>query len=86
MDRWSAGLLNLRVLQRLDFQSTPEGGVALTHEALRRYFTAYEEELEQTFEVEGETISFRRLFRRQAERLERAILNGEPYRSFRLPC
>jgi CRISP-associated protein Cas1 len=86
VDRWSAGLFNLRVFQEQDFQSTPEEGVLLSREALKRYCAAYEEELERAFEVEGETVSFRRLFRRQAERLERSILAGEPYRSFRLPC
>jgi CRISPR-associated protein Cas1 len=86
VDRWSAGLLNLRLLRKDDFRSTPDDGVLLTREALRRYFTAYEEEIERTFEVEGQEVSFRDLFRRQAERLARAILPGETYRSFRLPC
>ena len=58
----------------------------LTHEALRRYFVAYEEEIERPFEVDGREVSFRDLFRRQAERLARAIVQGETYRSFRLPC
>jgi CRISPR/Cas system-associated endonuclease Cas1 len=55
-------------------------------EALRRYFTAYEEEIERTFEVDGQEVSFRDLFRRQAERLARTLTAGEPYESFRLPC
>jgi CRISPR-associated protein Cas1 len=86
VDRWSAGLLNLRLLQKADFQITPNDGVRLTHEALKRYFAAYEEEMERTFEVEGQEVSFRDLFRRQAERLARALVQGEVYRSFRLPC
>ncbi len=30
--------------------------------------------------------TFRKLFRRQAERLARALQAGEPYRAFRYPC
>jgi CRISPR-associated protein Cas1 len=86
VDRWSASLLNLRLLQKDDFRNTPNDGVLLTREALRRYFTAYEEEIERTFEVDGQEVSFRDLFRRQAERLARAVVQGEAYRSFRLPC
>ena len=46
----------------------------------------YEQEIERTFEVDGQEVSFRDLFRRQAERLARTVVQGETYRSFRLPC
>jgi CRISP-associated protein Cas1 len=41
VDRFSANLLNLKVLQASDFAGTPERGVLLCHEALKRYFPAY---------------------------------------------
>jgi CRISP-associated protein Cas1 len=86
VDRLSAGLLNRGVLGPDDFHSTAEGGILLSREALRRYFPAYEEELTTPFSVDGESLSFRQLFRRQAERLARTLTDGAPYEGFRLPC
>jgi hypothetical protein len=93
-DRFSAKLLNLGTLSADDFVSSPQGGVYLGQEGKKRYFAAYEAELEEPFTVgegeggegaEGGGTSFRRLFRRQAERLARAIQGEEPYRAFRYP-
>ena len=39
----------------------------------------------QAGEASPET-TFRNLFRRQAERLARALVHGDPYQAFRLPC
>lgn len=86
VDRWSAALLNRGLLRSADFARTPDGGLLLQREALKRFFPAYEEEVDTPFAVDGEPLSFRQLFRRQAERLARALTAGEPYRGFRLPC
>lgn len=121
VDRFSAKLLNLGVLSAEDFVSSPQGGIYLGQEGKRRYFAAYEAELEESFalgggdenreaagegggaavggdrEADGVELSgggpggagettFRELFRRQAERLARAIQGEEPYRAFRYPC
>jgi CRISPR-associated protein Cas1 len=86
VDRFSLRLLNLGILDRASFTATPEGGVVLEREALKRYFAAYEKELAKPVAVEGDTASFRELFRRQAERLARALTQGEAYEPFRLPC
>jgi CRISPR-associated protein Cas1 len=87
VDRWTTGLLNRRIFQPADFTAAPEEGVLLEREALKRYFPAYESMLTTPVAVEaGESLSFRQLFRRQAERLARALTAGEPYVGFRLPC
>jgi CRISPR-associated protein Cas1 len=86
VDRWSVGLLNLKTLTPADFTATAEGGVLLGREGMRRYFPAYEKEMATPLAVDGEELTFRRLFRRQAERLARALMEGEPYQGFRLPC
>lgn len=83
VDRFSLGLLKLGVLKLEDFTQTPERGVYLQREALRRYFREYEEELNRPFSDGDQEVSFRQIFRRQAERLARSLLEGEPYRSFR---
>jgi len=85
VDRFSANLLNLGILATEDFAGTPEKGVLLRHESLKRFFPAYEKEMTTPVVLDGEELSFRHLFRRQAERLARALLAGEPYESFRWP-
>ena len=86
VDRFSLGLLNLNVLKSQDFTETPEKGVTLHREALKVYFARYEKELTSGVSLGSETLTWREIFRRQAERLARALLTGEPYEAFRLPC
>jgi CRISPR/Cas system-associated endonuclease Cas1 len=86
VDRFSTNLLNLNVLGLEDFAGTPERGILLRHEALKRYFEAYEEELATPLSLGAESLTFRQLYRRQAERLARAFTDNEPYEPFRLPC
>jgi CRISPR-associated protein Cas1 len=86
VDRLSATLLNTGALRRDDFVSTPEGGVQLRREALKRYFAAYQKELTSPLSIDGEQLTFRQLFRRQAERLAHAFMDNARYEPFRLPC
>lgn len=86
VDRFSLGLLLRRTLTAADFTSSPERGVLLERKALGTYFKAYEEELTRPFELDGETLTFRLLFRRQAERLVRCLIEDEPYKSLRWPA
>jgi CRISPR-associated protein Cas1 len=85
IDRFSLGLLTRRRLVQEDFEQTPEKGCLLQREPLRRYFAAYEEELGRKIRVGEEDLTFRMIFRRQAEGLARSLTAGEPYRSFRWP-
>lgn len=84
--RFSARLLNLDIFQQESFTSDPERGVLLRKEALRRYFVEYEKELGSEITLDGERMTWRQLFRRQAERLARALLEDVPYEAYRLPC
>lgn len=86
VDRFSARLLNLGILKEIDFTTTPERGTVLGRDALKRYFVEYEKELNATVEIGEESLSWRQLFRRQAERLARAMVDDAPYQAFRLPC
>ena len=38
------------------------------------------------FSGDGENLTYRQLFRRQAERLAHAFIEGDLYEPFRLPC
>jgi CRISPR associated protein Cas1 len=86
VDRWTTSLLNLGVLAPADFTGTAERGVFLTPPALKRYFAADEKELTTPMAFGGQTLTFRQIFRHQAERLARHLLDGEPYAGFRYPC
>jgi CRISP-associated protein Cas1 len=86
VDRFSLKLVDLRVLEVDDFTGEPGRGVFLQREAQKRFFAAYEKELTAPISVGSEQLSFRQLFRRQAEALARALKGEEPYRAFRLPC
>ncbi len=86
VDRLTARLLNRQFLRREDFSDGPEGGLYLGRDGKRRYFAEYEKELNAPFEADGQSFTFREIFRRQADRLAAAITRGEPYESFRLPC
>lgn len=82
VDRFTLGLVNNRVFQEQDFHlHTASGGVVLKDEPRKRYFAEYEHFVTRsmkTLESEKE-IDFRRLFRRQAERLRGALLGGPAY-------
>jgi CRISPR-associated protein Cas1 len=86
IDRFSISLLNLGGLDVDDFATTPERGCFLRPEGLKRYFVAWERELSTPFAVEEGEASYHELFRRQAERLARSLMDGEGYEGFRLPC
>jgi CRISPR-associated protein Cas1 len=85
VDRFSLRLLGLGILKEEDFNSTPQEGVVLRRESLKTYFAAWEKELTTPFSVDGQDLSFRHLFRRQAERLARTLTQDEPYEPFLLP-
>lgn len=86
VDRFSLGLVSRRTLTPEDFTTTPEKGVVLERSSLRTFFRCYEEELTRPMKLDGETLTFRQVFRRQAERLARCLVDGEPYRSFQWPA
>jgi CRISPR-associated protein Cas1 len=86
VDRFTMTLLNLGILTVGDFSRTPEGGLYLNREGKRRYFTEYEKLLNEPFAADGGTLTFREVFRRQADRLAAHLTRGEPYESFTLPC
>lgn len=62
------------------------GGVRLTADGRRRFFTQYEERMQVTFEDPrtNERVSYRRLLDLQAGCLSRAIAEGKPYDPFLL--
>lgn len=86
VDRLTVKLVNRGTLGAADFVSTPERGLYLSREALKRYFAAYEEELNARRRLGDDELSYRELFRRQAQRLAKALAGEAPYRSFELPC
>jgi CRISPR-associated protein Cas1 len=85
VDRFTLKIVNNRMFLEGDFYlHTPSKGIYLTDAARNRYFAAYEQFIEQpTACAEDQSNStFRKLFRRQAERLKRTIVDGGTYKPF----
>ncbi|NMG82783.1 MAG: hypothetical protein GIS02_01085 [Methanosarcinales archaeon] len=67
-----------------DFHKENNGAVFLNKVALKRFVTLYEERMEKPFSYrdEGTYTSYRKLFRKQTEKLEQAVLSREEYQPF----
>ena len=57
VDRLSIKLLKLRILDADDFRSTPEGGVLLKKESMKKFFPAYEKEVNTPLSLDGYQLS-----------------------------
>lgn len=86
VDRLTLNLINTRVFAAGDFfPHGPSGSVYLQDEPRKRYFQEYERFVGRGFVAldDGQEMDFRRLFRRQAERLRNALLAGGSYYPFK---
>lgn len=85
VDRFTLSLINNRVFVETDFYQHTGGGVYLQDEPRKRYFQEYERFITRPWhhpEEKAET-DFRRLFRRQAENLLTAVMNGSVYQPYK---
>lgn len=83
MDRFTLKIVNNRMFQEGDFyENAPSGGIYLTDAARNRYFAAYEQFIAQPVACAGEQGGAD--FRRQAERLRKAVIEEGPYKPFTL--
>lgn len=85
VDRLVLNLANLRTLQASDFVTDDENhGLRLDRKALGKFFRAYEAHLnkELTDKTTGGTMTLRKAFRQQAERLAAHLTKGESYTPF----
>jgi len=84
VDRLTLYLVNERLFQAEDFYLHTSGGMYLRDEPRKRYFREYERFLNRPLgrAAGGEAWSYRRLFRRQVERLRQAVLTGSPYEPY----
>jgi CRISP-associated protein Cas1 len=86
IDRFVIAALQRGQFEKEDFLRGTDGGLALDRDGLKRFFVVWESALAEEIAIgEGER-TIRDLYRRQAERLARAIQYGEPYVPFELPC
>lgn len=86
VDHLTLNLINNRVFKEADFfLHPPSGGVHLQDEPRKHYFSEYERFLARTWvdpQDQADT-NFRRLFRRQAERMRHTVLTKENYQPFK---
>lgn len=86
IDRLTLHLINNRIFTQEDFfLHEPTGGMHLRDEPRKRYFIEYEKFVGvlATCVEDGSEVTFRKLFRRQAERLKETVMSGEAYQPFR---
>jgi CRISPR-associated protein Cas1 len=77
-------LINTGSIKETDFYREKNGAFYLNKDAFKRFLESYEERMEKLFlyrEEEAQT-SYRRLFRAQIEKVEKAVLNREEYQPF----
>ena len=75
-------LINTGSINEADFHKECNGAVLLNKDALKRFLSLYEERMEKLFKVKDSYTSYRKVFRRQVEHLEHAVLNRELYQPF----
>ena len=83
-DTLTLSLVNLGVLKEDDFQTTLEDGVRMTPAGLKKYFEHYDKRVNKPLadDAGDSKVSFRQLFRTQAERLEKAVMENQEYQPF----
>jgi CRISPR-associated protein Cas1 len=83
VDRVIFTLLNRGALQAQDFRDASEG-VFLTEKGRKTFLEAYETRLKDTIKHEklGRSVSYRRLIRMELYKLEKHLLEDEPYRPY----
>lgn len=77
-------LINTGSIKETDFYKESDGAFFLNKDAFKRFLESYEERMEKLFlyrEEQAQT-SYRKLFRMQMEKVERAVLNREEYQPF----
>lgn len=86
VDRLTLTLINKRILQEADFSLDPtSGSMYLKPEAMKVYFRHFERWIleERIDSLDGQQLSFRRVFQLQAHRMADAIRDGTVYQPFR---
>lgn len=85
VDRLTLYLVNNRILKEDDFFiHRPAGAVYLKDESRKRYFVEYEHFVTRPMTAEGEktNTNYRELFKRQAERIKKAISEETAYEPY----
>lgn len=77
-------LINKRSIRESDFHQESNGAFFLNKEAFGRFLTLYEDRIEKPFlyKEAGSRTNYRKLFQKQVENMERAVLNRQEYEPF----
>ena len=77
-------LVNKRSIKKSDFHQESNGAFFLNKEAFSQFLTLYEDRIEKPFlyKEAGSHTNYRKLFRKQVENMERAVLNRQEYEPF----
>ena len=83
VDRLVLSTFNREIFDVDDFEEK-YGGIYLNYNSRKTFFLHYERSLQQQFQYEGAEVTFRRLFKNQAQKLSQVILKNEQYTPFLL--
>lgn len=83
VDRLVLSTFNKEIFDVDDFEEK-DGGIYLNDNSRKTFFLHYERSLQQQFQYEGAEVTFRRLFKNQAQKLSQVILKNEQYTPFLL--
>jgi CRISPR-associated protein Cas1 len=84
VDSLVLSVVNKSVIKMTDFHREDTGECYLNKEGFRRFLASYEERLDKFFFYRDDNTraSYRSLFRRQVEHMEKAVLGEEEYKPF----
>lgn len=84
VDGLALNLLNKASLKEADFQPQADGGFLLQKPAFSRFLAAYEDRMQRPFQWKegGSETTFRKLIRRQVEKMEGVVLDKKEYQPF----
>lgn len=84
VDMLTLDLINRRILTDKDFESIPPKGVFLRDDSKKKFFKQYEYKILHYFKHPGTgaKVSFRDLFKNQAHKLQKTIMDKAPYEPF----
>lgn len=84
VDRVIFKLINCKQLRARDhFQETEEGGIYLNGEGKRIFLTEFQQKLDSTIVMKGQSFTYRKLLEQEVRHFQNFVTTGERYRPYK---
>lgn len=83
IDRLVLKLINNNQIKPSDFESGEDDPIKLTRDARKIFYNAYDDEIGDQHDIEGRQVSFREIIRKQAELMNKCIMERSIYKPFK---